>query len=217
MPEREPIVQNVIERNFSPEKEMINVRMLETNIEKMTPIRIILFAEKEWSSEKVRNKINIRERKANKIDIGIVLDECTKGSLMPRAREITAPNAAPEDTPKVEPSARGFLKTPCMAAPQRERAAPHSATLITLGSRMFRIMLACVPGWSELPVNLEKITSNISLIRIDTLPVQMHNNITTQVSAASRAQICNEDNPDLFCIGIFRNSRNYHLRKFLLY
>jgi len=57
------------------------------------------------------------------------------GMVMPNAMAKAAPNAAPDDTPSVEPSAKGFLSSPCMAPPQRESDAPVRATQMTRGNR----------------------------------------------------------------------------------
>ena len=63
-----------------------------------------------------------------------------KGSLMPKAMAQTAPSDAPEDIPRVEPSARGFFNNPCIQAPLRERQAPVSPAQSTLGMRTLKMM-----------------------------------------------------------------------------
>lgn len=62
------------------------------------------------------------------------------GMLMSKAMAKTAPRPAPDETPRVPPSARGFLKSPCMAAPARERHAPTRQALRTLGNLTARII-----------------------------------------------------------------------------
>lgn len=62
-----------------------------------------------------------------------------KLSAIPGAAEdktiaITAPSDAPEETPKVVPSANGLRNKPCIAAPQIDKEAPIKHTVITLGS-----------------------------------------------------------------------------------
>ena len=50
LPLREPIVQNVMRWTLSAAKVMTMLIMLETNMEKITPIRMIVFVESERSS-----------------------------------------------------------------------------------------------------------------------------------------------------------------------
>lgn len=87
-----------------------------------------------------------RERKAKRTAVTMVPAKGRAGKVMPKAMAHTAPKAAPEETPSVEPSARGFFKSPCIAAPARERAAPVSAVQSTLGSRTDSRMEALVPA-----------------------------------------------------------------------
>ena len=84
--------------------------------------------------------IIINEAKANIIDITIVPANGRNGMVISNAIAITAPSEAPDDTPSVEPSARGFLRRPCIAHPQSERAAPTSAAHMTRGRRTDMIM-----------------------------------------------------------------------------
>ena len=64
------------------------------------------------------------------------------GNVMPNARAMIAPRDAPEDTPMVVPSARGFFKRPCIAAPHTDRDAPTRVTHSTRGRRTVGMMLA---------------------------------------------------------------------------
>ena len=53
---------------------------------------------------------------------------------------ITAPSAAPAETPKIEGSAKGFLKIPCITAPEIDKAIPTKKERIILGSLISQIM-----------------------------------------------------------------------------
>ena len=70
----------------------------------------------------------------------MVPENGSDGMVIPKAMESTAPREAPEETPRVDPSARAFFRRPCMEAPQTDSEAPVSATQITRGSRTVRIM-----------------------------------------------------------------------------
>ena len=83
-----------------------------------------------------------RDRKANNIAMTMVPAKGRLGNVMPKAIAITAPKDAPEETPSVEPSANGFFRSPCIAAPAKESAAPTSATHKTRGSRTVSIIVA---------------------------------------------------------------------------
>ena len=50
VPESEPIVQKVMERSWSSAKEMISDMMDDANIEKITPMRMMLFVDSDLSS-----------------------------------------------------------------------------------------------------------------------------------------------------------------------
>ena len=47
---------------------------------------------------------------------------------------ITAPNAEPADTPKIDGSAKGFLNIPCITAPEIDKANPTKNESNILGS-----------------------------------------------------------------------------------
>jgi hypothetical protein len=100
----------------------------------------MVFVDREKSSLYAKVRITIRDKKANSIAITIVPANGRDGRVIPKAIAITAPREAPDDTPRVDPSARGFLKRPCIAAPQREIDAPVSATEITRGSLTDRMI-----------------------------------------------------------------------------
>lgn len=119
---------------------IITLMALDTNIEYITPISIIVFVESEKSSLYARPRIIKSDMNANSIAITIVPANGSEGNDMPNAMAITAPRLAPEDTPSVEPSASGFFKRPCIAAPQSESDAPVSATHSTRGSRTVSII-----------------------------------------------------------------------------
>ena len=80
------------------------------------------------------------EPKAKSMAMTMVPAKGRPGKVMPKAMAMTAPRDAPEDTPKVEPSARGFFSRPCMAPPQTESEAPVRATHSTRGSREVRMI-----------------------------------------------------------------------------
>jgi|SRR5690554_1927371 hypothetical protein len=115
----------------------------------------------------------MRDKKANIIAITIVPVKGKEGILMPKAIAITAPSDAPDDTPRVEPSARGFRNSPCIAPPQMERDAPVSATQITLGNLTDRIIdgIAIVSGIG-MPQRKFHIVVIVSLMGIVTLPTE---------------------------------------------
>jgi len=109
-------------------------------MEYITPIKMIVFVDNEKSILYARVSIIIREMKANIIAITIVPAKGKEGMVIPNAMAMAAPNAAPDDTPSVEPSARGFLSNPCIAPPQRESDAPVRATQMTRGNRTNKII-----------------------------------------------------------------------------
>ncbi len=53
--------------------------------------------------------------------------------LKPVTIAIPAPREAALETPRVEPSARGFLRTPCITAPAKDKDAPTSSAPKALG------------------------------------------------------------------------------------
>src|SRR5665648_294677 len=113
-----------------------------------------------------------------------------KGISKPIAIVITAPNAPPVDTPKVELSAKGFLNSPCIAVPATESAAPTSADKRTRGMRTFSIMitkLLCNSDISPIAKNLFITIRRVSKNDIFTLPIETEskniniNNIKEQI------------------------------------
>ncbi len=60
--------------------------------------------------------------------------------VAPSISASTAPRQAPEDTPVVYASARGFFRTPCMDSPARANAAPAMPPAMERGSRTFHTM-----------------------------------------------------------------------------
>jgi hypothetical protein len=67
-----------------------------------------------------------------------------KAAPSPKAMARDAPKAAPEDTPSTDGEAIGFLKRPCMARPEMERAAPTRAQQRIRGTLISRIMYTWV-------------------------------------------------------------------------
>ena len=105
---------------------------------------------------------------------------------MPSASAVTAPSDAPEDTPSVEPSASGLRRSPCMAAPHRESAAPVSATHSTRGSRTEkRTALGKPPGRGS-PQRAFHRAVRVEESGMDTLPTQTHSSIvSSRIRAAA--------------------------------
>ena len=62
----------------------------------------------------------------------------------PNDNIITAPTAAPEDTPIIPGSAIGFLKIPCRAAPETAKEAPTSIDNNILGNLIFEITFSLI-------------------------------------------------------------------------
>ena len=195
----DPMVQNIIFFALSGAKVTTRERMLLTNMEKMTPIRIIVYVARELSSLYARERIIKREMQANSMDIPMVPSCSNPGTVIPKASERTAPSAAPDDTPMVEPSARGFCSSPCMHAPHRERAAPSRATQITLGSLTERIIALKALGGTSLPRMLSSIILTVSLIGIFTLPATIHTSSADTVMIMNR-RYWTELKPSLFLI-----------------
>ena len=117
----------------------------------------------------------IRDRKAKTAAIPEAAEKGRNGILSPKAMESAAPREAPVETPRVEPSARGFFRRPCIAAPHMESEAPVSATQSTLGSRtesrMEAVLAGMFSGRGE-PVSAEYRTARVSAGEIATLPAQ---------------------------------------------
>lgn len=59
---------------------------------------------------------------------------------MSKAMAKTAPKPAPEETPRVPPSARGFRSSPCIAAPARAKQDPTRQAFKTLGNLTAKII-----------------------------------------------------------------------------
>ena len=126
----------------------------------------------------------ISDRNANRIAITIVPANGRLGSVIPKTIATAAPREAPVETPIVEPSASGFFKRPCIAAPQTESDAPVRRTHSTLGSRTLRRMLVSDTTGSFSPVMTERIPSlrirSVSFNGMLTLPRQMHRKKTAR-------------------------------------
>ena len=127
---------------------MTMLMMLETNIEKITPMRMIVLVESDRSSLYESPRMTSSEPNANKIAITIVPANGKPGSVTPKAMAQTAPSDAPDETPSVEPSASGFLSSPCIAAknasvsPSGTRTLPmqtqrHSTASVTTANRRY--------------------------------------------------------------------------------
>jgi hypothetical protein len=95
---------------------------------------------------------------------------------------ITAPREAPDETPSVEPSARGFFSSPCIAPPHIDRDAPTRATQITLGSLTDSIIGFDIPSGTGKPQMLFQIARAVSFSGMLTLPTQTHNAKTATVA-----------------------------------
>ena len=86
---------------------------------------------------------------------------------MANEKGITAPRAAPADTPKIDGSAKGFLKIPCITAPDIDKANPTKKDSNILGS----LISNKIDLWVESKVvESEKNKLNISLNEISTIP-----------------------------------------------
>jgi hypothetical protein len=93
-----------------------------------------------------RNNINTKDKKEKIILITTMPMPGIKGIFVLRAIAKMAPNVPPDVIPNVDPSARGFLRRPCITAPESERAAPTIAASIALGRRMFIIIVILFSG-----------------------------------------------------------------------
>ena len=86
---------------------------------------------------------------------------------MAKERGTTAPRAAPAETPNIDGSAKGFLKIPCITAPDIDRAKPTKKDNNILGS----LISNKIDLWVESKVvESEKNKLNISLNEISTIP-----------------------------------------------
>lgn len=124
----------------------------------------------------------------------------------------TAPSAAHEDTPKVELSAKGFRSSPCMAAPEIERAAPTRADRITRGRRTFNtitIKLSDMFAILPIPKTLLSIIFTVSDREILTLPVDTESKkVKTSIAKHRAMTMCLGNALFMFffgrsCIGLF--------------
>ena len=107
------------------------------------------------------------------------------GIVTPKAMAMIAPRLAPEETPRVDPSASGFFKRPCMAAPPRLRLAPTMATHSTRGSRTGRMMeAASLYSVCGAPVRALTMQRTVAFSGSETLPTQMHSSSTAAVMTA---------------------------------
>ena len=134
------MVQYVMDRSFSPEKVIRMLSSAETSIVKTTPIRMMLCVAKLRSIPQASARISRSDPKANSIAIAAGPAVSSPGIVIPSTMDRAAPNAAPEDTPSVEPSASGLRSRPCIAAPHRLRAAPISPAHSTRGRRVHQMM-----------------------------------------------------------------------------
>ena len=125
------------------------------------------------------------EPKAKSMAMTMVPAKGRPGKVMPKAMAMTAPREAPEDTPKVEPSARGFFNRPCMAPPHTEREAPVRATHSTRGRREVSMMGTAVPAGSSLPATAPTMMRTVLPKGTATLPTDTQ---STSVTAATRAK-----------------------------
>ena len=103
----------------------------------------------------------------------------------PMTMAMMAPRAAPEETPMVEPSARGLRSSPCMAAPHMDKDAPASVTHSTRGSRTFSMMFLAMFWGIGRPQTAFHTAVTVSEKVILTLPTQMHSTMVRN-SAADR-------------------------------
>ena len=149
----------------------------------MTPIRMIVLVASDRSRRQARERIRIRDKKAKSIAMAMVPAMGNPGRVIPSAMESAAPSAAPEDTPMVEPSASGFLSSPCMAAPHRERFAPVSAVQRTRGRRTERMMAAAGSPASDRPHRAAQTIDAVCCRGMRTLPAQTQNSRVSSVTA----------------------------------
>ena len=75
-----------------------------------------------------------------------------------KEKGITAPRAAPAETPKIDGSANGFLNRPCITAPEIDKARPTKNDSKILGSLMSRIIDVYISLSMELSKNKEIIS-----------------------------------------------------------
>ena len=105
------------------------------------------------------------------------------GTVMPKAMDSTAPSDAPEATPIVEPSARGFRNRPCIAAPHRDSEAPTSAADSTRGRRMVMMMDCVMPPAGSVPNRPLETARNTVRTGTATLPADTQTTSVTSVAS----------------------------------
>ena len=87
-------------------------------------------------------------------NIGIIKIEY---DAKPRDNIVTAPTAAPEETPIIPGSAIGFLKIPCSDPPETAKDAPTKIDKIILGRRILEITFSFIGSISlEVKIKLNK-------------------------------------------------------------
>ena len=87
---------------------------------------------------------------------------------MATERGTTAPRAAPAETPNIDGSAKGFLKIPCITAPDIDKANPTKKDSNILGSLISNKIDLFV---ESKVVESEKNKWNISENEISTIPL----------------------------------------------
>ena len=104
----------------------------------------------------------------------------------PSTMESAAPSAAPEETPRVLPSAKGFRSRPCIAAPHRDSAAPMSPAHSTRGTRRESTMALYMPSGASRPSMAPSSSDRVSPRGTATLPRHTHSKNTADSNAVSR-------------------------------
>ena len=98
---------------------------------------------------------------------------------MAKVKGITAPRAAPAETPNIDGSAKGFLKIPCITAPDIDRAKPTKKDNNILGSLISNKIDLFV---ESTVVESEKNKRNISINEISTMPLDIEVIEITKIS-----------------------------------
>ena len=101
----------------------------------------------------------------------------------PKAIDITAPVAAPEETPIILGSAIGFLNIPCKTAPDIEREDPTIKAKIILGRRILTTTWLLTLSTSVLPKRLNVKIEIRSLKETLTGPFEMDNENRIKVTS----------------------------------
>ncbi len=101
-----------------------------------------------------------------------------------RTTEIAAPSEDPEEIPRTNGLAIGFLNNPCITDPLIASAIPTSTPSITLGNLRFNTMVSCAVLNSDKLIDfsngiLLRIMLIISFIVIETDPIEVEMNIDT--------------------------------------